>query len=409
MYRKSLLLLVILTLIASVSTVLPQDNVTIRYLNFTAGSDHIDELETLVAEFESQNPGITIQLDSAPFGDYFTLLQSDIISGDAPDVFELNFENFVTFAANGTMLDLGEYISEEDGYYPRALEAFQYEGQQLAVPASFSTVLMYYNLDLFDQAGVEYPTTEWTWDDARAAAEAIGALGDDVWGLYQPTQYWEFYKKAAQNGECEFFNEDRTEVLLNSDACVETLEMMVSLINDGIIPTQAQLSGISDTQLFIDGKIGMWVTGIWMFPGLNEMEGRWDVQIEPMIKEHAHHFFSNGVAVSATTDKAEAAVKWAKFLTASETVANIRIEANWELPALDNPEYFETYLAQTPPENRVAVFLALESAVAPPTIERQIEMQDTVDQLIARVVDGELTAREALDAAKLALDDLIKN
>lgn len=408
MLRKSVLLVIGLALLLLIVPVAAQDNVTVRFFQFTAGSDHEDDLNTIIAAFEEANPGITIEVDSAPFADYFTLLQSDIISGDAPDVFELNFENFATFAANGAMLDLSSYISPDAPFYPRALEAFQYEGQQLALPESFSTVVLYYNVDLFDQAGIDYPTTEWTWDDVRTAAEAIRALGDDIWGLYQPTQYWEFYKKAAQNGECEFFNEDRTESTLNSPACVETLELMVNLIRDGIIPTQAQLSGISDSELFIDGKLGMWVTGIWMIPGLESMENTWDIQIEPMINQHAHHFFSNGVAVSAETDVPEAAVLWAEFLSSSETAATVRIENSWELPALDQPEYFEAYLAQTPPENREAVFQALESAVPPPTIERQIEMQDTVDALISRVVDGELTAQEALDEAKAALDLLIQ-
>lgn len=408
MLRKSLLLMVVLVLVVSLAPAMAQDDVTVRFFNFTAGSDYVDELETIIAAFEAENPGITIDYDTAPFGDYFTLLQSDIISGDAPDVFEVNYENFVTYAATGSLLDISPYISGDAPYYPRALEAFAYDGVQYGLPETFSTVLLYYNKDLFDQAGVEYPTTEWTWDDARAAAEAIGALGDDIWGLYQPTQFWEFYKKAAQNGECQFFNEDQTESLLNSEACVDTLEMMVSLINDGIIPTQAQLSGISDSELFHDGKIGMWVTGIWMFGALESSEANWDVQLEPMINQHAHHFFSNGVVVSADTDVPEAAAKWAEFLTASRTAAEVRVASSWELPALDQPEYFESYLA-LPPENREAVFQALESPVTPPVIERQAEMQDTVDRLIAQVVDGELTAQEALDQAKEALDLLVQS
>ena len=407
MLRKSVLMVFGLALLLTLAPAMAQDPVTVRYFNFTAGSDYLDELETIIAAFEAENPNVTIEVDTAPFGDYFTLLQTDIISGDAPDVFELNYENFVTYAATGSLLDLTGLFSEDAPYYPRALEAFSYDGVQYGLPETFSTVLMYYNLDLFDQAGVEYPTTEWTWDDARAAAEAIGALGDDIWGLYQPTQFWEFYKKAAQNGECEFFNEDQTESTLNSPACVETLEMMVGLINDGVIPTQEQLSGISDSELFLDGKIGMWVTGIWMFGALADMEDNWDVQLEPMINQHAHHFFSNGVVVSADTDVAEAAVRWAEFLTASQTAAEVRVASSWELPALDQPEYFEAYLAQ-PPENREAVFQALESPVTPPVIERQAEMQDTVDNLISQVVAGELTAQEALDQAKTALDLLVQ-
>lgn len=385
-----------------------QEEVTLRYFTFSAAPDYLEELDTIIAAFEEANPGITVEVTTAPFADYFTLLQADVVSGDAPDVFELNYENFVTYAANDTLLDISEYLSGDAPYYPRALEAFQYEGAQLALPETFSTVLLFYNADLFDQAGVEYPTDEWTWADATAAAEAIDALGDDVWGLYSPVQFWEFYKKAAQNGECSFFNEDMTESTINSEACVETLSTMVGFIESGLMPSAADLSGVSDSELFLSGKVGMLVTGIWMFGAFQEAPFAWDVQIEPAINQNAHHFFANGVAVSATTAHPEAAALWSEFLTASETAAAVRVESGWELPALDQPEYFEAYLELTPPANRAAVFQALESPVTPPVIERQNEMQDAVNALITRVLDGELTAQEALDEAKAALDELIQ-
>ena len=411
MLRKTQLLFVVLVVLALSSGILPaaaQDDVTLRYFTFSAAPDFLDELDIIIAAFEETNPGIAVEVTTAPFADYFTLLQADIVSGDAPDVFELNYENFVTYAANDTLLDLSEYVSEDAPYYPRALEAFQYEGQQLALPETFSTVLLFYNADLFDQAGLDYPTADWTWEDATATAESISALGDDVWGLYSPVQFWEFYKKAAQNGECSFFNEDMTESTINSPACVETLSMMVDFIDSGLMPSAEQLSGVSDSELFLSGNLGMLVTGIWMFGAFEDASFTWDVQVEPMINQQAHHFFANGVAVSATTEQAEAAAKWAEFLTASETAATVRVDSGWELSALDQPEYFEAYLEQSPPENRTAVFQALESPVTPPVIERQNEMQDAVNALLTRVVDGELTPQEALDEAKTELDALIQ-
>lgn len=406
MFRKLFLVMLLLLVVGIVPT-LAQDT-TIRYFTFSAAPDYLEELDTIVAAFEEANPGINVEVETAPFADYFTLLQADIVGGDAPDVFELNYENFVTYAANGTLLDLSGYLSEDTPFYPRALEAFQYQGEQLALPASFSTVLLFYNADLFDAAGVEYPTADWTWDDARAAAEAIDALGEDTWGLYSPVQFWEFYKKAAQNGECQFFNEDMTESTINSPACVETLETMVSFMNDGLMPTAADLSGMSDSELFTSGNLGMLVTGIWMFGAFAEAPFNWDVEVEPMLNQHANHFFANGVAVSASTSNPEAAAAWAQFLAASETAAQVRVEAGWELPALDQPEYFEGYLSQTPPANRAAVFAALENPVTPPVIERQNEMQDTVNALIQQVVEGTLSAQEALDQAKAELDSLIQ-
>lgn len=408
MHRKLGLMLVLALLLVMVIPAGAQDTTTIRYFTFSAAPDHLEELDTIIQAFQAENPGIVVEVSTAPFADYFTLLQADVVSGDAPDVFELNFENFVTYAANDTLMDISEYLSGDAPYYPRALEAFQYEGAQLALPETFSTVLLFYNADLFDAAGLEYPAADWTWADAVVAAEAIKALGDDTWGLFSPVQFWEFYKKAGQNGECEFFNEDMTESTLNSAACVATLETMISFIDSGLMPTQAQMSGMGDGELFLSGKLGMIVTGIWMFDAFKDAPFTWDVQLEPGLNQKGHHFFANGVGVSATTANPEAAAKWAEFLTASATAAEVRVASAWELPALDAPELFEAYLQLTPPENREAVFAALESPVTPPVIERQNEMQDAVNLQITRAVDGEVSAQEALDEAKAALDELIR-
>ena len=68
--------------------------------------------------FQTDNPGINVDVETAPFADYFTLLQADIVGGAAPDVFELNYENFVTYAANDTLLDLSGKMSADAPYYP---------------------------------------------------------------------------------------------------------------------------------------------------------------------------------------------------------------------------------------------------------------------------------------------------
>lgn len=408
MFRRIALLLTVSVLLIALAPAAAQSTSTIRYFTFSAAPDHLEDLDTIIEAFKAENPDVDIVVETAPFADYFTLLQAGVASGDAPDVFELNYENFVTYAANDTLYDLSGLVSADAPYYPRALEAFQYDGKQLALPETFSTVLLFYNKDLFDQAGVAYPTADWTWEDARTAAQAIRALGDDIWGLFSPVQFWEFYKKAAQNGECKFFNDEMTESTLNSQACVDTLNLMISFMQDGVMPTAEQLSGVAEGDLFNSGKLGMLVTGIWMFSAFAEAPFAWDVQLEPMINQHAHHFFANGVAVSATSANPEAAAKWAEFLTASETAATVRVESAWELPALDEPAYFESYLTQTPPANRAAVFQALESPVTPPVIVRQNEMQDAVNALITRVVDGELTAQEAMNQAKTEVDALLK-
>jgi multiple sugar transport system substrate-binding protein len=387
--------------------------VTITYFTFSAAPDHLEDLDQMIALFEDQNPGINVEVETAPFGEYFTKLQALIAGGEAPDVFELNYESFVTFAAKGVLADLTPLAEADadyadDVFYPRSLEAFNYNGRQLALPATFSTVVLFYNKDMFDAAGLDYPTNDWTWEDAVAAAAPMTDADAGVWGLHSGIQFWEFYKKAAQNG-CEFFNADMTEVTIDSAACVETLQTMLNFIEtDKVMPSDTDMAGLSDGDMFTSQQIAMDVTGIWMFSAFADAPFAWDIAVEPGMETQATHFFSNGVSVFAATEHRDAAWAWAKFFTSSPDMADIRIESGWELPTLNNPDYVDGYLAQTPPENREAVFESLNYAIVPPVIERQNEMQDAVNQLLDQVKLGELTPEEALAEAKVQIEELLK-
>ena len=387
--------------------------VTLNYLTFSAAPDHLKDLDALIQAYEKLHPNITIKVETAPFADYFTKLQTEIAGGTAPDVFELNYENFVTYAAKGVLLDLTSQSKADpnfkaDIYYPRAYNAFNLNGLQLGLPASFSTVVLFYNKDLFDKAGVAYPTATWTWTDAAAAAQKLTNSSAGVWGLYSPIQFWEFYKKAAQNN-CQFFSADKKTVTVDAPDCVAALQTMVDFVGkDKVMPSDADLGGVADGDLFKSGKLAMDVTGIWMFSAFKDASFKWDIQVEPGMKQQATHFFANDVSVFAATKHPQEAWQWAQFFTSSPDVAAVRVKSGWDLPALSNQTYVADYLSQTPPANRKAVFDSLNFAIVPPVIERQGEMQDDVNKLLDQVKLGQLTPQQALTQAKTQIEDLMK-
>ena len=388
-----------------------EEPTTIRYFEFSSSPDHLDELDAMIAAFEAENPDVRVDVEHGTFDDYHTVLQTQIAANDAPDAFELNFENFVSFATKGTLADLGPLSNADPDfdagvYYQPAYEAFALAGVQYGLPESYSTVLLFYNKDLFDQAGIDYPTDDWKWVDERAAAEAIAATGDSVWGFFAGVHYWEFYKTAAQNG-CPIFGDDGS-VRINEPGCVEALQYMLDYVNDGVQPTAAEMGGLSDGDMFSRSELGMITSGIWMFSTFeSDADFDWDVVVEPGNTQGASHFFANGVAVSADSDKKEAAYRWLKFYTSSRESAEIRVGASWELPTLTDASVYEAYLAVEPPANREAVIASLENVIPPPVIVRQTEMQDLINGLLESALAGEITAQEALDQAKVGIEDLL--
>ncbi|MDR1640882.1 MAG: sugar ABC transporter substrate-binding protein [Clostridiales bacterium] len=383
-------------------------SVTIRLDQFSGSGASEDALKSMVAEFEKQNPSIKVTLQSFGYDDYFTQLQSKVVGGNAADVFELNFENFVSYASEGVLKDISSLVGDTSGFNQTALEAFQYGGQQYGVPNSFSNVVLIYNKDLFDQAGVSYPTDDWTWSEMLEAAKAIRALGSDTYGLYRPVSFHEFYKGAKQNGG-SIMNDDASAFTVNTPQNVETLEVMSGwVIDSNVMPSDAQMGGMGDWDLFKSGRLGMIVTGIWAFSDFTDnCSFAWDVAIEPGNTSKATHFFSNAYVINNETKEAEAATKLAVFLAGSKEAANIRVAASWELPPVTYQDVLDSYLQITPPENREAVFKSLDYLVTPPVIKQQAEMQEIISKHLNNALSGAKTAQEALAECQAELEQKI--
>ncbi len=396
---------------AAPATTAAKAPVTITYYTFSAAPDHLKDLDAMIKAFQVQNPEITVKVETAPYDTYFTKLQTLVAGNTAPDVYELNYENFVSYASKGVLKDLSSLISDDKSFdpavfYPKAYQAFQQNGKQYGLSESFSNVLLFYNKDLFDKAGVSYPTDSWTWKEEVAAAQKLTDAKAGVWGSYQPIQFFEFYKTIAQNGGSMF--DAKGQPTLNTPQNVEALKFMLDKINTTkVAPTDADMAGQSDGDLFKAGKIAMLRTGIWMFSSFKDAPFKWDVALEPGNTTKAHHFFSNGVVISSKTDKADAAWKWLKFFTSNSESAKIRVNASWELPALNSQSLFDSYLKISPPTSRQIVFKALETAVVPPVIEKQSELQDMVTKELTKAKLGQESAQQALDNLQTQVTKLV--
>ena len=393
--------------------------VQIDYYTFSAfpsnpnDPNHQKDLEQMVQLFEESHPNIKINIIKGEWANYFPKLKAMIMGGVAPDVIEMTPDYFVEYADKGVLLDLNPLMAQDTNFdktifYPASLAGFQQNGMQLGVPETFSTVVLVYNKDLFDQAGVAYPTEDWTWQDVIQAGEKLTDPAKGVFGLYSGLSYYEFYKKAAQNN-CEFFDAEQTEVTINSPQCVEALQMMVDMVNKyHIMPTAAEMGGQQDGALFMDGKLAMDLTGIWMFSEYSKAPFNWDIAVEPGMAKHATHFFTNAVTVFAASKHPQEAWEWVKFFTSSEQMSKIRLASSWELPAVNKPEYVQEYLKITPPASRQVVYDSLKYAVLAPVITRQEEMISIIGQAIDQVTLGQLTAQEALDQTKTQIEGLMQ-
>lgn len=380
--------------------------VTITYTNFISNDGNEENLQTIIDAFEEENPDITVEVTTLPYGDYGTALQTDLAAGTVSDVFDIEYSNYASYQANGVLAPLE--VANPDAYRPSLLEAYSTDGTSYALPSSFSDVVLYYNADLFDAAGLDYPTNDWTWADEKAAAEALTDQAAGVWGDHQPISFYEYYKVLAQNGG-QFLNDDKTAVAFNTPEGLEAAEWLVNK-SGTVMPTIEQGQGTPDfdTNLFKDGKLAMLHTGIWIFGAVADVPFNWDIAVEPGNTEQASAVFSNAIGVSAASEHVDAATKWAEFLTSSDTMVQVRLDAGWELPPISDEAQLATYLDKGAPANRQAVFDSLDGIALPPVVaEGQTEMQDIIGEELVEAQAGRKTVQEALDSAEERINAVI--
>ena len=382
------------------------ERVTVKYSNFISNGGNEKNLDAIVQSFEKANPNITVEVSTLPYSDYATALQTDLAAGTQADTFDIEYANLSAFVADGVLAPLDGV--EDSKYKQSLLESYQSDGKQYALPSSFSDVVLYYNKDLFDAAGVDYPSSNWTWADETAAAKKITNVQAGVFGDFQNVSFYEFYKVLAQTGG-KFLNDDGKSVAFNSPAGIRAAQWLADK-SGTTMPTTAQGAGTADfdTQLFKDGKLGMLHSGTWIVSSFAETNANWDIAVEPGDTQKASAVFSNAIGVSSSSKNKEAAQKWAEYMTSSEIMAQTRITSGWELPPTSDETVLQQYLTQGKPDNRQAVFDALIDVVNPPVIgANQQQMADIVTNALGEIEAKRSSAGDALKDAESQINALL--
>lgn len=164
-----------------------QDIVQIR-LGTWAAVEEANELQAVLDEVNAAADGFEIISEPQP-ADYYTKLQTTLAGGTGPDLFWLSQEFVAGYADLGAILDISDMLESDDtpaadlsDYFEPILRTAQYDGRTFGLPWISQPVMLYYNPQLFADAGVDEPTEDWTWDDFRSAAEAITDADAGIYG-----------------------------------------------------------------------------------------------------------------------------------------------------------------------------------------------------------------------------------
>ncbi|WP_252891795.1 ABC transporter substrate-binding protein [Thermoclostridium stercorarium] len=162
--------------------------------------------EKMADEFTEKNPNIKIEIQLNGWSDYWTALDAAASAGTLPDTFWMHSNNFYRYASNEMLKSLDDLIASSDKIdlknYPEGLVSlYNYNGKQYCIPKDFDTIGLWYNKTMFDEAGLEYPDENWTWDDLYEAAKKLTKPDKSQYGFLAPLHNQEgFYNFIYQNG-----------------------------------------------------------------------------------------------------------------------------------------------------------------------------------------------------------------
>jgi multiple sugar transport system substrate-binding protein len=231
-------------------------------------------LQQIASNFMDMNPNIRVQIESVPDG----LGQAVLVQfagGVAPDIFQIGDGDISVFQSRGVLRDLSPFINGANSvnlgdFYGPIMDIGRIDGGIYTFPKDFSTLAIYYNKDIFDAAGIPYPTNDWTWDEFRDIARRLTVFDAngkvERWGAHWigGGVRWILPLIYANGGDV--ISPDGSTVLgyANGDGAIAALEWFDGLINqDRSVPSAVELGALHGVDLFLSGLAGMLLSGTW--------------------------------------------------------------------------------------------------------------------------------------------------
>ena len=375
-------------------------------------------LNGYVDEFEAANPGIVVEpVFSGGYGDVKTAIQTTVEGGGTPPALAVMLAADIYDLVNaGYIAPLDAFLAEaESGYLDDFWPAFMansiYDQHIWGIPFQRSDVVLYYNADLFAEAGIEAPNSWETWS---AAAEALTLRdGDDVlrWGIEFPSgwPYWLFQPLAIGNGQ-NLIESSETEVFFDNPAVIEAVQFYIDLSEKyGAMPAGVQsIWGQAPTD-FASGQTAMIVHSSGSLRGILE-QADFQVGVMPLPGKEENRYASvpggGNLYIMDGAGPAQKAAAWKfiHFLTEPDRVADYSIQTGYvasrETAFLSDA--MQAYLDEVP---QAAVPLsALEFAEAEFSTQNLGEVRNIFHDYLQQAFNGEMSPEDAMAAAQSEAD-----
>ena len=352
----------------------PKDNrTTIEFASWGSKSE-IDILKPILTDFEKENPNIKVNFMHIP-QNYFQKIHLLFASNTAPDVIFIN-NLYLPIYANANLLE--ELTVKQTDYYPQSLEALSWRGKLYAVPRDVSNLVVFYNKDLFDKKNIEYPNPNWTYSDFLKTAQKLTNNGSFGISFEEDPLFYLPY--LMSNGGGILPDE------INLKGSQDGLKFYADLRKKyHVAPLKSESASATMAQMFLQQKIGMYISGRWMVPKLREeAQFDWDIaQFPKGTKGSIVQLDASGWAISKSSIHKQEAQKLVDYLASKEssekfTTSGLIVPARVDV---SNSKYFLD--GKKPKNSKIFLNIIKTSRPTPVTIDyREItdKLKNTMEE-----------------------------
>lgn len=387
------------------------DTVTINFWHhYSAQSAENKTLtEVLIPEFERQNPGIKVNAVAHEWAELHDKIIISTSSKSLPDVARLDIAWVPEFQKMGILTALDSefpnFVDVKNELLDSAMSTGFVNGHYYALALNTNSKIVFYNVKMLKDAGIEVPKTT---DELVAAIEALSGKNDkgqQVWGWNEPD--------LAGWNICPFIwtfggsltNEDQTVAsgYINSEATIAAIETFAELCKKGCI-TGFNSGDIPMTDGFGTYRYAMMLEGPWKSA---ELAGAYpDVEYGtfamPEGKGGSVSVLGGEDIAMFTNANKEAAWKFMQFMTSE--YAETEMAKNGQIPVNKNALENDTVKSQS-----FAPFIeAIKTAKARPTVAAWSQIDNELKAAVFSVVNGEKSAKQAMDELAVKMDALLK-
>ncbi len=372
--------------------------------------------------FMERHPDISINISYNTWADHNNVVPAWAAAGILPDIIYVHGSRATPWASEGIIIDIHDIVVSDaefnvDGMWEESVRLYRRNGRIHALPYDHGPIILGYNKDMFDAAGMDYPSEDWTMEDFAAAAIELTDEDAGVWG-------WDGRLDLGNGGGYFFLgawgggtlNEDETEMTFDTPGTREALNFWYKMIHeDGAAPSGAEAESFPGTQPFRAGVAAMGHIATWSTPSMRAQASfEWDVAPTPMGADGSRKTgaFGSGYGITPTSDKPDTAWRYLREYLSLEGMIFMWSLSGRGSPA--RPEGLEVWLNSdpAPPSGRYFLeamfdyavtgppFASLASAQVLDIINREGDLlklgETSVDDAIAAITKE---GNAALDAA----------